>query len=186
MSPDLDGLIAKAKALANESRYDEAISLATDLVQRYPNEMKVWSLRAYLYTFKNDFELAVADLTRAIDINDMEPVLLFDRGRYESRVGRFGAAVEDFGRGLALCDHYRDDYYRETLHFFRAEALIELGRKREALEDLSQVRDDFTSWTYKLRTKSELRAQRWLGARCAPRNSGVDVRPLSPGNGNEP
>jgi tetratricopeptide (TPR) repeat protein len=159
MSPHLDDLIARTKALAKERRYDEAISLATDLVQRYPNEMKVWSSRAYLYGCKNDFELAVADLTRAIDINGMEPVLFFDRGSYQSRVGRFGAAVEDFGRGLALCDHYRDDYYRETLYFFRAEALIELGRKREALQDLSQVRDDFRFWTYKLRTKSELQAQ---------------------------
>ena len=159
MNPDLDGLIGRADTLAKDGRYEEALSLATDLVQRYPDEMKVWSMRAYLYTCKDDYERAIADLSQAIGLNPAEPVLFYDRGRYQSRLGLFEAAADDFGKGLALCDHYRDDYYRESLHFFRAEALIELGRKREALEDLSHVRDDLRTWTFKLRTKSELLAQ---------------------------
>ena len=159
MIPDCDGFIGRAEALAKERRYEEALSLATDLVQQHPNEMKVWSMRAYLYACKGDFERAVGDLTQAIGINSTEPVLFYDRGRYQSRMELFKAAVDDFGAGLALCDQFRDDYYRKSLHFFRAEALIELGRKREALQDLSHVRDDLRTWTYKLRTKSELMTQ---------------------------
>jgi hypothetical protein len=69
MSSDLDDVSSKAKGLAKERRYDEAMSLAADLVKRYPNEMKAWSLRAYLHACKDDFEPAIADLTRAIGIN---------------------------------------------------------------------------------------------------------------------
>jgi tetratricopeptide (TPR) repeat protein len=165
MSPDLDSLIAKADALAKEGRYEDAMSLATDMLESHPNEMKLLSLRAYLHACKHDLEQAIIDLTQAIRINPMEPVLFYDRGRYESKLGHFQSAVDDFGRGLELCDHYRNDYYRESLYFFRAEALVELGRKHEALQDLSHVRDDLRTWTYKLRTKSELLAQ------CAERSS---------------
>jgi len=67
--------------------------------------------------------------------------------------------VDDFTMGLVLCDHYNNDYYREPLHFLRADGLLKLGKKRVALRDLEHVRADFSSWTYKLRTKAELLAE---------------------------
>jgi tetratricopeptide (TPR) repeat protein len=156
MSTDLDGLISKAKSLKRSGDAEGAMSLAHELVKRYPDEMDSWSLRAYLHAGGGNYELATADLTLAIAINSMEPVLFWHRGRYESRQGKYQSAVSDFSRGLELCDHYKDDYYREALHFFRAEALINIGKKREALADLDHVRDGLKTWTYKLRTKAEL------------------------------
>jgi tetratricopeptide (TPR) repeat protein len=159
MSESLDDLISKAKSLDRTGHNEEAMSLATQMVEQHPNEMKPWSLRAYLHAGKHDYEQATADLTRAIAINSMEPKLFWDRGRYESLQDHYQSAVSDFGKGLELCDHYKDDYYRESLHFFRAEALIRLARKREALADLEHVREDLKTWTYKLRTKLELLAE---------------------------
>jgi hypothetical protein len=60
---------------------------------------------------------------------------------------------------LEVCERYKNDAYREELHFWRAEALLRLGKKQEALTDLAHVYDnDFASWTYKLRTKADLLA----------------------------
>jgi tetratricopeptide (TPR) repeat protein len=156
MTTNLDQQISTAKNLDGSGDSDGAMLLATKLVEQHPNEMEVWSLRAYLHASKHNYERAVADLTRAIAINSMEPVLFWNRGRYESKEGNYQSAVSDFSRGLELCDHYKDDYYREALHFFRAEVLINIGKKREALADLDHVRDGLKTWTYKLRTKAEL------------------------------
>jgi tetratricopeptide (TPR) repeat protein len=159
MTTSLDDLISKAKSLEQSGDTEAAMSLATELVGQHPNEMKAWSLRSYLHAGRRNYEQAIADVTRAIAINSMEPKLFWDRGRYESLQRHDQAAVSDFSKGLELCDHYKDDYYRESLHFFRAEALINLGKKREALADLDHVREDLKTWTYKLRTKAELLAE---------------------------
>jgi tetratricopeptide (TPR) repeat protein len=128
-------------------------------VGRYPNEMEAWSLRAYLHARNHNYQEVVADVTRAIDVNALEPSLFFYRGRYDLVLGKEESAVTDFSRGLELCDRYNDDYYRESLHFFRAEAFVRLGRKREALADLAHVRNDYKMWIDKLRTKADLLAE---------------------------
>jgi tetratricopeptide (TPR) repeat protein len=156
MASHLDDLISKAEELAKHRDGEGAMSLANELVEQYPNDMKVWSLRAYLHERNNDYAEAIADLTRAIEINAAEPHFFYSRGRYNFALGSDQPAIDDFSKGLDLCDHYKSDYYREELHFWRAEALLRLGKKHEALSDLAHVSDDFRSWTYKLRTKAEL------------------------------
>ncbi len=128
-------------------------------MERYPNEMEAWSLLGHLHARNHNYQEAIANIARAIDVNPLEPSLFFDRGRYELALGMEKSAVTVFSKGLELCDHHNDDYYRESLHFFRAEALIRLGRKREAVEDLVHVRADFKMWTDKLRNKADLQAE---------------------------
>jgi tetratricopeptide (TPR) repeat protein len=156
VTSELDNLIAKAKKLARNRDEEAAMTLANELVAHYPNEMKVWLLRGYLHELGNDYTGAVADLTRAIEINAMEPHLFFTRGANRFALGDDQSAIDDFTEGLDLCDLHKNDYYRETLHFWRAEALLRLGKKHEALADLARVHDGFRFWTYKLRTKADL------------------------------
>ena len=100
--------------------------------------------------------MSTADLTRAIELDSREPHLFYTRGRNRFQLGDNAAAVEDFVSGLELSDQLKNDYYREELHFWRAEALIRLGKMDETLQDLSHVRDDHRAWTYQLRTKRDL------------------------------
>ena len=159
MTMSLQNLISNAETLARAGDDEKTVSLAEDLIQRFPDEMEVWALRAYLYARRQKYEQAIDDLTRAIEINPLEPFLFHDRGRYELAVGKPESAVDDFGKGLNLCDHYGNDYYRESLHFHRAEAFLMLGKRREALSDLSRVRADYRAWIRSLRTKTELLAE---------------------------
>jgi tetratricopeptide (TPR) repeat protein len=158
MIPTLDDLISKAKELERLGEDESAMQLANDLVAQYSSEMKVWLLRGHLHALNRNFTDAVVDLTRAIEINSKEPHLFFTRGMDRFALGDNAPATEDFTKALDLCDLYNNDYYRETLHFWRAEALLRLGKKREALADLARVPDTFSFWTYKLRTKSDLLA----------------------------
>lgn len=152
----LKKVISKVEGLARAGRQEEAMNLASEMIERHPESMDVWSLRAYLHGRSGNYSEAIADLTRAIEINPLEPHLFYDRGLKHLAQNDFEAAVLDFGKGLNLCEYYNSDYYREPLHFLRAEAFCKLGKKHEALRDLERVQTTFTSWTYKLRTKAEL------------------------------
>ena len=80
MSSNMDTLIAKAKELARKDDNQSAMSLANDLIEKFPNEVRVWSLRGYLHGRNSNHIEAVSDLTRAIDINSVDPYLFFSRG----------------------------------------------------------------------------------------------------------
>lgn len=132
------------------------MSLANELVKQYPDEMRVWLLRSHLHNLDENYKDAIGDLTRAIEINPMEPHLFYTRGTCRFAQADYEGAVNDFSKGLALCDYHSSDYYRGELYFWRAESLLKLGRKQDALLDLAHVGEDQTSWTDKLRTKSDL------------------------------
>jgi tetratricopeptide (TPR) repeat protein len=158
MPPDVNILVSRAKELARRNDQDSAMNLADDLIERYPNEAQVWSLRGYLHGRVGRHSEAISDLTRAIEIDDSDPYLFFSRGVDRFELGDDQLAIDDFSRALGLSERQQNPDYRETLLFWRAETLLRRGKKREALEDLAGVRDDFSFWTYKLRTKADLLA----------------------------
>ena len=158
-SSDLDRLVSRAKDLATGGDAGAALLLATELVGKYPTEAKVWSLRAHLHSLNRNYAQSVADLTCAIEVDPLQPAFFFQRGWSRLRLGDDQSAINDFSEGLNLCDYHENDYYRESLHFMRAEAYLRLGKKSEGLADLAHVREDFTVWTYKLRSKTALLAE---------------------------
>jgi len=154
--PSLEALISKAKDLARAGDAAGAMTAANELARQHPDEAGVFSLRAYLYERSHDYPKAIAEASRAVAIDPLEPAFVFNRGRYYLCAGKYRSAADDFTRGLSLCDRLNDDYFRGAFHFLRAEAFVQLGRKNEALADLSHVRDDMKLWTIRLRTKSDL------------------------------
>lgn len=156
MSETVDSLITKAEAAASSGDLGTALLMASNLIARFSDNAKVWSLRGYLHAWNHNYREAVADLSRAIELAPNEPKLFFDRGRYHLRQVEYSDALTDFNQGLGLCEESSNSYYRETLLFMRSETLVQLGRAREALDDLAGVREGFTVWTYRLVTKKEL------------------------------
>jgi tetratricopeptide (TPR) repeat protein len=156
MDATLEQEILRAKELARSGDADGAAQLADELVGAHPDAIQVWLLRGYLHERTENHIAAAADLTRAIELESGEPHLFYTRGRSRFQLGDDAGAVEDFDLGLELCDRLENDHYREELHFWRAEALIRLGKIHEALQGLSRVHDDYRTWTNRLRTKRDL------------------------------
>ena len=154
MPRNLDDLISEAKELARRGEKDKALLRAIELTEEYPDNVSTWSLRSFIHALKSNYTHAISDISRAIDLNP-ESRFFFARGRYNFHLGNNQAAVKDFSEGLVY-ENYGDDSYRQELYFWRAEALIRLGNKSEALSDLFQICDDKQSWTYELRSKSDL------------------------------
>jgi len=159
MNLDLEQGIYKVRDVASFGNTEEAVSIANALVQQYPGEIRVWMARAHVQALMGDDEAVVSDVSKAIKINPMEPDLFFNRGRFRLRTANISGAIDDFTKGLELCDSHNNDYYRETLLFMRAEALARLGRTSDALADLAHVRDDFRIYTTCLRNKADIVAE---------------------------
>lgn len=157
MSEELNNLISRAKELIKDKDSEKAMSLANELVKGYSNEAKVWALRGHVHALNSEYVEAASDLTQAINLNPIEIYYFYSRGRYRFAIHDNNSAVDDFTKGLNLCDLHKKDDFREELHFWRAETFLRLGKKTEALSDLDHVpEDDYTSWTDRLRTKAGL------------------------------
>jgi tetratricopeptide (TPR) repeat protein len=153
LAPDIMSIICRIRD-KDPTGFDDAVELS----EQYPEVWEIWHTLAYAHESRGEYAAAIAALTRAMALEAQEPVLFLDRGGCALLAGEYERAVADFSQGLARCDELDWDYYREPLHFLRAEALVQLGKKAEALADLSHVRDDYLFWTIKARSKAELLA----------------------------
>ena len=154
MKQRLEDIINEARELVRAGNEDAAIVLANELIEQYPLEAKSWSLRGNLYARKKEYSGAIKDITKAISIHP-ESIFFYARGRYHFSSGEYALAVEDFRQGLSG-ENYDDESYRVELFFWRAEALIKLNKKQEALTDIARIGEDFKTWTFALRKKSDL------------------------------
>lgn len=153
MSPGKD--LDRIRDLAQRGDIKIALAQINKMIVEHPNESEVWSLRASFYARNKNYEEALADISQAIEISPEKAIFYFHRGRYNFSSENFFDALEDFTAALEK-DSYRDITFTQVLYFFRVEAFIKLGKKEEALSDISYIHDDYQTWTFKLRSKADL------------------------------
>jgi tetratricopeptide (TPR) repeat protein len=157
MSELLDSLI---KDIEKRVRAEDpmAVERAAQLADQYPDEPEAWSLLAYARARNDDMDGAVAAMSRMKEVSPPDPSIFFFRGGYEHDRGNLEAALADFTEGIALSKQLQNEFYLSSLYFGRADVLVALGRKAEALADLEHVEDDHVGWTTRLRTKAAILA----------------------------
>jgi tetratricopeptide (TPR) repeat protein len=152
MKPSLKSLITKVRKLHDSNQQAEALSLADELIAAHPEEPTVWAARAHLHVLTNEYANANSDLSIAAELNPGDPYFLFRRGLNHMELANWKAAVSDFTDGLRL----RDPAYELEFRFARAEALVALGEKKKAVQDLNGVPNEFAIWTGRMRSQTEL------------------------------
>ncbi|HRI68309.1 MAG TPA: hypothetical protein PK156_28965 [Polyangium sp.] len=155
MSNVLESLIRQIRVRIREDD-PTVIEDAVKLTEQYPTEAHVWDILAHAYSNEDNVPAAVDAMTRAIELRPGKPALHFERGEYQLRMGNYERAIADFTEGLAVGNDVERKALREVLHFVRAEAFYQLGRKAEALRDLQHVTEDCIFWTVQVRSKAEL------------------------------
>lgn len=73
MSSVLETSIGQAKKMAQNHDIPGAMVVANQLLSEHPDRMEVWILQGYLHELSEEYEEAKADLTRAIELNGLEP-----------------------------------------------------------------------------------------------------------------
>lgn len=92
---------ARAVQLLQQEQWDEAIFQFTEILQDHPEDIDAYMLRATAFTRKGDHQRAVADYTAAIRL-EPSPLALRARARTYLRLQKYGEAIADFDRVLAL------------------------------------------------------------------------------------
>jgi len=157
MPANLDQALSDISRLAKAERYDEAVELARQvLLQATDRRDEILAKLAYIRARQGNYELAVAHLADAIEINAREPDYFFSRARCRLVLRDARKALPDLDTVIALCDEHQSDYYRPSAHFLRAEALAMIGRTKEALAELACVPDGFSTWIHGPRSKQQL------------------------------
>jgi tetratricopeptide (TPR) repeat protein len=135
--PDLEGgFKTRASLLVQFGRYDEAAKNLDQAIRFYPNDSGAFLMRATLSGFKRHDENAIADYTRALELekrNSSARLKAFlERGKAYQRLGRYESAAADFTQVIAL------DSAEAEAYLYRGTSYRELGRFDDALKDYGE------------------------------------------------
>jgi tetratricopeptide (TPR) repeat protein len=151
--------IARIQRLVRSGRTQEASVLAARLVLDYAGEPRAWRERAFVRAMQGHHAASIRDMSKAIALNEFSLLdALFSRGVSSFKLRRYRLAVADFSRAIALGDIFKMKCHRIQAHFFRAECYVRLKHFKEARQDCEHVPAQYQTWTYRLRSRSELLA----------------------------
>jgi tetratricopeptide (TPR) repeat protein len=142
------------RVLMNEHQ-NRNIKLLESLRKKYPSIYAIPSKMANLLVKNGRLKEAIRVWSKTVKQFPGEPNPYFSRAQWALTRRDF----EEAQKYLRLCLIRDRGYFRETAHFWRAEALFQLGRNNEALTELREVRDDYEElWflDYRSRSKSDL------------------------------
>jgi len=128
--------------LARAGKYPEALSLATELREAYPDDPCVSTARRRVYNY-----MSLADALAKVEENPTDRSLYLWVCLGQSAVGDFECSLAASDAGLRASGGSEGSLgmYEEHLIFLGAWALFNLGRYREALDRLKPLWPGYTS-----------------------------------------
>jgi len=147
MEPDLSKATKRLEQaydlVTTTKNYEGALRICDEVLKEHPNMLAAVRKKAAIHAYVNNFAEAIALMNDVIAQDPSEPDYYFSRGRWRLENGNFGEAVQDLTNTVKVGSQRNFHYYTESAYFFRAVALLKLGRFREAVADCEHVRDDF-------------------------------------------
>lgn len=153
----LDKRIEVIRRLARQDK-KAALDSLQELLAKHPDDRRLWSLQASIHARSKIYNAAIKSIDRAISLSHtprQKAAYFYQRGRYNLQNNDAVSAISDFGEALENDDQI-DPTFAQEVYFHRAESFIRLGKKQEALADVSNIQDNYETWTFKLRKKSDL------------------------------
>ena len=98
-------------------------------------EAEVYYTRGIAYCESGDYDQAIADFTKAIELEPGRAEGHYNRGTAYSKKGEVKLAIEDYTEAIELKPDYADAYYN------RGGAFLRLGEWEKAKADLTTARN---------------------------------------------
>lgn len=95
-------MIRRAQVELEERNFDAAEAILSQLIQNQPDFAEAWNRRAVLYYLQGEYQKAIADCTRAVQLNPHHFGALHGLGLCQAAIGEYGAAVKAFRQALAI------------------------------------------------------------------------------------
>ncbi len=133
-----------ANEYAEKGTYKLAIDFYTRAIEINPDKCEYYSKRAYSYLCLEQYEEAVSDYSKALELNTKQPDLTYyNRGLCYKALERHKEAIKDFTKAIELAPNQYKNY------FDRGECYFFLNRLKEAISDYTTVielsNDDLTT-----------------------------------------
>ena len=132
VSDSVDNMLLKALYAHNQQQFKKAISIYSRILQQDPKahiQAIVHIHRGMAYFAESDYENAIADFSRTLELDDDNWKAYYYRGVVKRLLGRHDEALCDFNAGLSV-----DGFQFDTL-FARAQLYFERGEFERTLED---------------------------------------------------
>lgn len=131
-----DGLYYRAIAFNELKKYKESIQDLTKLIDlKYENLAEIYFNRGDNFMMLNNFELALEDFNKAIELEPFYPYYIFYRAYLYQDNGYNAEAINDYDRVLL---YNPEDYVAMTN---RGEAYYALGNKNAAFLDFTKAKE---------------------------------------------
>lgn len=154
----LEAAIARIKELSARKQYAQVVDLCDELEQQTPATYEIYYHRAQAKRALSDFNGALGDLSRAIQLEPREPALFFFRGLWSIDVGDHASAARDLEQAIELEEKLGSSYYRQSSKFARAVALLLHGELALMERECGDLPSDMNSFVAgRLWTVAELR-----------------------------
>lgn len=129
-----DKIIEEAEALTKRGEFNEALELYSQAAELYPDNQFIFVNRGNIYNDHfRDFEAAIADYNKTIEINPKFSWPYMNRAIALGRLKRWEEAIADYGRAIELDQNYAAAYNG------RAWSYCQIGKFEEALIDANRA-----------------------------------------------
>ena len=129
-----DKIIDEALALEKRGDYKAALKLLNQAAEDYPDNQFIFVNRGNIYNnHVRDYERAIADYNKTIEINPKFSWSYLNRGIAYGRLKRWEDAIEDYGRAIELDQNYANAYNG------RAWSYCQINKFEEALADINKA-----------------------------------------------
>lgn len=125
--------------LSKLRQYEEALKLCTQALEADSNNYEWHELRSEILKKKGDFEGALSDLERVIELMPTDFSPIFRRGRWSFELGRYDQTILDMTKIIDA----DQSYFKDSAYYFRSQAFYFCGKYHQAFSDCANMPDDF-------------------------------------------
>ncbi|TVQ37988.1 MAG: tetratricopeptide repeat protein [Spirochaetaceae bacterium] len=140
VNESIDNMLLKALYAHNQQQFKKAISIYSRILEQKPRahiQAIVHIHRGMAYFAESDYNRAVADFGRTLELDDDNWKAYYYRGVVKRIMGQQREALQDFNSGLAV-----DGFQFDTL-FARAQLYFEQGDYQRAIDDCTAALNVF-------------------------------------------
>ena len=120
---------------AGEQDYRAATAVFSGCIMKRPDHALPYIARGVAFARMNRFEEALADLTKAIELDSSDEFAWFNRGSIFVEAGQLDKALADYSRVIELAPEFASGWYN------RGVAHTRLSQFQKAIEDYSRAID---------------------------------------------
>lgn len=164
---ELEAILRAAYGLALKNQSDKALALCDWLIEAQETSMSGHRQRAAVLEYIGNIQDAICDLEFVTSAGSREPADFHALGILYFNLGEMARAELAFTGALELGRAACNTYYKSSSHLFRAEARLKCADYKEALADVRELPDQYSTYMpgVGMRSKEQIAvdAQRELG-----------------------